>query len=98
MAVYPFFGTVAESTGRLLHLQGAAAAAQVQRRVREQLGERETVSRAAWRILRAFVDWEALLETDEKGIDRGASKRAVDDMPLVICCCGRPPTASSVPE
>ena len=84
MAVYPFFGTVAEATGRLLRLQGTAAAAQVQRRVREQLGERETVSRAARRILRAFVDWGALLETDEKGIYRGASKRAVDDMPLVI--------------
>ncbi len=26
--------------------------------LREQLGERETVSRAARRILRAFVDWE----------------------------------------
>ena len=84
MAVYPFFGTVAEATGRLLHLQGTAAAAQVQRRVREQLGERETVSRAARRILRAFVDWGTLLETDEKGIYHGASKRAVDDMPLVI--------------
>ncbi len=74
----------AEATGRLLHLQGTAAAVQVQRRVREQLGERETVSRAARRILRAFVDWGALLETDDKGIYRGASKRAVDDMPLGI--------------
>ena len=39
MAVYPFFGTVADATGRLLRLQGTAAAAQVQRRIREQLGE-----------------------------------------------------------
>ncbi len=84
MAVYPFFGTVAEATGRLLHLQGTAAAAQVQRRVREQLGERETVSRAARRILRAFVDWGVLLETDKIGIYRGTSKRAIDDMQLVI--------------
>lgn len=84
MAVYPFFGTVAEATGRLLHLQVTAAAAQVQRRVREQLGERETVSRAARRILRAFVDWEILLETNEKGIYRGGSKRAIDDRQLVI--------------
>ena len=71
MAVYPFFGTVAEATGRLLHLQGTAAAAQVQRRVREQLGERETVSRAARRILRALVDWGVLVETVNKGIYRG---------------------------
>jgi len=84
MAVYPFFGTVAEATGRLLHLQGTAAAAQVQRRIREQLGERETVSRAARRILRAFVDWGVLVETAEKGIYRGPSKRVIDDMPLII--------------
>ena len=84
IAVYPFFGTVAEATGRLLNLQGTASASQVQRRVREQLGERETVSRAARRILRAFFDWGALLETDEKGIYRRAPKRAVDDMPLAI--------------
>ena len=31
MAVYPFFGSVAGSVGRLLRLQGTAAAAQVQR-------------------------------------------------------------------
>ncbi len=84
MAVYPFFGTVAEATGRLLHLQGTAAAAQVQRRVREQLGERETVSRAARRIVRALVDWEVLVETVDKGIYRGPSKRVINDMPLII--------------
>ena len=84
MAVYPFFGTVAETTGRLLHLQGTAAAAQVQRRVREQLGERETASRAARRILRAFVDWRVLLETGEQGIYCGAPKRTIDDTQLAI--------------
>ena len=84
MAVYPFFGTVAEATGRLLHLQGTAAAAQVHRRVREQLGERETVSRAARRILRAFVDWGVLVETVEKGLYRGASKQSVQDVQLLI--------------
>ena len=84
MAVYPFFGTVAEATGRLLHLQGTAAAAQVHRRVREQLGERETVSRAARRVLRAFVDWGVLVETVEKGIYSGAPKQPVQDTQLVI--------------
>ena len=82
MAVYPFFGTVAGATGRLLRLQGTAAAAQVQRRVRERLGERETVARATRRILRAFVDWGALLETDERGIYRGAAKPVANDSGL----------------
>ena len=67
MAVYPFFGTVADAVGRLLRLQGTAGAAQVQRRLRERFGERETVARAARRILRAYIDWGVLSETDEKG-------------------------------
>lgn len=76
MAAYPFFGQVAHTTGRLLRLQGTAGAAQVQRRLREQLGERETVARAARRILRTFIDWGVLRETDAKGVYRGAGKRA----------------------
>ena len=84
MAAYPFFGTVAESTGRLLRLQGAAAAAQVQRRLRERLGERETVARAAQRVLRGFIDWGVLRETGEKGLYRGAAPRAIADGPLAV--------------
>ncbi len=68
MAVYPFWGAVAAHVGRLLRLQGTAAASQVQRRVREQYGERDTVSRAARRVLRSFVDWKVLKETSKKGL------------------------------
>ena len=84
MAVYPFFGTVADAVGRLLRLQGTAGAAQVQRRLRERLGERETVARAARRILRAYIDWGVLRETEEKGLYRGVAKRAVDDAALAV--------------
>ena len=68
MAVYPFFGSVAGSVGRLLRLQGTAAAAQVQRRVREKYGERDTVSRATRRVLRTFVDWGVLAEGSNAGV------------------------------
>ena len=71
IAVYPFFGTVADAVGRLLRLQGTAGAAQVQRRLRERFGERETVTHAARRILRAYIDWGILEETDQKGLYRG---------------------------
>ena len=84
MAVYPFFGTVADAVGRLLRLQGTAGAAQVQRRLRERFGERETVARAARRILRAYIDWGVLLETGEKGLYRGAVKRAIDARLLAV--------------
>ena len=83
-AVYPFFGTVAGVTGRVLRLQGDVGAAQVQRRLREKYGQRETVARAARRILRLFVDWGVLLESDRHGLYRGAGPRPVDDSALAI--------------
>lgn len=76
---YPFFGAVAQATGRLLHLQSTAAAAQVQRRLREQLGERETVARAARRILRGYIDWGVLEETGEKGVYQASAVQPVRD-------------------
>lgn len=77
MAVYPFFGFVAETVGRLFILQDMALASQVQRRIREQLGERETVARAARRLLRCFADWGVLKDTDKKGIYVAAPRQAV---------------------
>jgi len=73
MAVYPFWAAVAETTGRLLRLQGTAAASQVQRRVKESYGERETVARAARRVLRSFHDWGVLDETGRKGVYEAAA-------------------------
>jgi hypothetical protein len=82
MAAYPFFGAVAETVGRLMHLQGTCAAAQIQRRIREHLGERETVARAARRILRCFVDWGVLEETGEKGVYQASPALPVQDKQL----------------
>jgi len=67
MSAYPFWGAVASSVGRLLNLQGTASANQVQRRLREQYGERETVARRARYVLRSFVDWGVLQESSIKG-------------------------------
>jgi hypothetical protein len=83
MAVYPFWAAVAAHTGRLLRLQGTVAAAHVQRRVREQYGERETVSRAARRVIRSFVDWDVLSKTFEKGIYSQGRIYSIDDPRLI---------------
>ena len=82
MAAYPFFGAVAETAGRLLRLQGSVAAPQVQRRIREQLGERATVARAARRVLRSFVDWGVLRDTEVRGRYEGVAVRPVQDRML----------------
>lgn len=83
MAAYPFFGLVAESAGRLLALQGSVVASQVQRRVREQLGERETVRRATRRVLRCFFDWRVLEDTDKKGVYQASRIHQVSDTRLL---------------
>jgi hypothetical protein len=84
MASYPFWGLVAETVGRLLRLQRSAGATQVQRRLREQLGERETVARAARRVLRSFVDWGVLTETEEKGVYGPATPRSIRRSELAV--------------
>jgi hypothetical protein len=83
MAVYPFWSGVAIQVGRLLRLQGSVAAAQVQRRVREQYGERETVSRRARYAIRSYLDWGVLRETGAKGIYSAGTTLAVEDSRLI---------------
>ena len=83
MAVYPFWAGVATQVGRLLRLQNSVVAAQVQRRVREQYGERETVSRAARRVLRSFTDWAVLQDTEQKGVYQAGSSLPIDDNHLI---------------
>jgi len=83
MAAYPFWAAVAANAGRLLRLQGTAAASHVQRRVREQYGERETVSRATRRVIRSFVDWGVLSKTKEKGVYSQGRTCSIDDLRLI---------------
>lgn len=82
-AVYPFWSAVATHVGRLLKLQGSAAASHIQRRLREQYGERETVFRAARRILRSYVDWGVLNESGTKGIYTASLSLIIDDPRLI---------------
>lgn len=83
MAAYPFWGAVASHVGRLLRLQGTASAFHVQRRVKEEYGERETAARAARRVLRSFIDWRVLNETGNKGIYSAGNQYSVDDPRLI---------------
>jgi len=83
LAAYSFWGAVAAHTGRLLRLQGTAATAHVQRRVKEDYGERETASRAARRVLRSFIDWGVLKETGDKGVYGQGDQYPVEDPRLI---------------
>jgi len=83
MAAYPFFGDVAQATGRLLRLQDEVTASQVQSRLKERFGDRETVHRAARRTLRTYVDWGGLEDTVKKGVYRATSPRNVHEASLL---------------
>ena len=79
VATYPFFRDVAETTGRLLALQGRAALSQIVRRTTESWGSRSTVARATQRVVRSFFAWDVLGETHERGLFVPATRSEVTD-------------------
>lgn len=87
MAAYPFWAGVAQHVGRLMKLQGKASAAQIQRRVREQYGERETVARATRRVIRSFADWRVLTDEDALGVYSMPSPLKIEDQKLIAWLC-----------
>lgn len=77
VATYPFFRDVATITGRLLAVQGNATLPQVMRRMTEVWGDRSTLIRAVQRVIRCFVDWGVLQETEHRGIFCSTQKQSV---------------------
>lgn len=66
-AIYPFWFNVARQTGRLLSLQHQVTQIQIISRLKEQYGDRQTISRYGRYVLRSFVDWGALKDSSRKG-------------------------------
>ena len=65
--VYPFWFNVARQIGRLLTLQDQLTQTQIINRLKEQYGDRQTVSRYARFVIRSFVAWEVLKDSQIKG-------------------------------
>lgn len=66
-ATYPFWFNVARQTGRLLALQDRVTQMQIISRLKEQYGDRQTVSRYATYVIRSFVTWGVLQDSEAKG-------------------------------
>ena len=83
-AVYPFWFNVARQTGRLLALQDQVTQTQVINRLKEQYGDRQTVSRCAQYVIRSFVVWGALKDSEAKGCYEKVAPVSIADSDLAI--------------
>ncbi|AKB32612.1 VrlQ [Methanosarcina siciliae HI350] len=83
-ASYPFWFNVATQTGRLLNLQEQITQRQIFNRLKEQYGDRETVSRNARYTIRSFVAWDVLKDSESKGCYEKSNVLVIQDMDLTI--------------
>ena len=83
-AAYPFWFNVATQTGRLLNLQEQVTQRQIFNRLKEQYGDRETVSRNARYVVRSFVACGVLKDTKSKGSYEKSDTLVIQDRDLVI--------------
>jgi hypothetical protein len=83
-AVYPFWFNVARQTGRLLALQDQVTQTQIINRLKEQYGDRQTVSRYARFVIRSFVAWGALTDAQTKGCYEKAAQVEIAEPDLAI--------------
>lgn len=83
LSTYPYFGKVAEFTGRLTAMQGDCSMPEVHRRMSELYGERGNIKTATRAVIQSQVDWGAIRRvTKGNRIERLAPK-PVDD-PVTI--------------
>lgn len=62
LASHPFFAAIADNIGRLLKLHGEFTALQINRRLKEQLGDRASILRATEAVLQTLVEWQVISE------------------------------------
>ncbi len=85
LASHPFFAAVADSIGRLLKLHGEFTALQINRRLKEQLGDRASILRATEAVLQTLVEWQVIREApDRKRCFVGGSLVAVASKPRTL--------------
>jgi len=83
-AAYPFWYRVATQVGRLLNLQDSITQNQIRLRCFEAMGERSTVERSARWVIRSFVAWGLLQDSETKGCYEKTAKVEVTDRNLAI--------------
>jgi hypothetical protein len=78
--VYPYFGRVAEFTGRLTSIQGDCAVSEIHRRMSEVYGDREVTKRATQAVIQTQANWGAIQRVEKgKRLIRLASMNLVNE-------------------
>lgn len=86
-AAYPFWYNTAVQTGRLLNLQDQVTQKQIISRLKEHYGDRDTIGRYAKYVIRAFVYWNVLKESDDKGCyTQGTINELIDEDAIALIC------------
>ena len=83
-AAYPFWFNLARQTGRLLALQNQVTHKQVINRMKEQYGDRSTISREGQRVIRSFVGWKVLRDADAIGCYKNGNANLIVDPKLTL--------------
>ncbi len=83
-AAYPFWFNVARQIGRLLALQEQVTQAQIIHRLKEQYGDRQTVSRYTQFVIRSIVAWGALKDSEANGCYEKATPVEIAEPNLAI--------------
>lgn len=83
-SAYPFWFAVAAVAGRLLNLQDQATQTQIVTRLKENYGDRQTISRRARYVIRSFVAWGVLKDSKTKGCYEKADPIIITDKNLAI--------------
>ena len=84
LVAYPYFGRVAEFTGRLTSIQGDCSVAEIHRRMSEVYGDREVTRRATQAVLQTQANWGAIARVAKgKRLVRLAARGLSDQRTMV---------------
>lgn len=80
IASYPYFGKVAEFTGRLTALQGDCSVSEIHRRMSEVYGDREVTKRATQAVIQTQANWGAIERVENgKRLNRLPQRKITDE-------------------
>ncbi|WP_305822503.1 hypothetical protein [Massilia brevitalea] len=80
IASYPYFGKVAEFSGRLTAIQGDCSVSEIHRRMSEVYGDREVTKRATQAVIQTQANWGAIERVENgKRLNRPPQRKVSDE-------------------